>query len=104
MAAIRDVRACLNDIDGRVRREALQALVQLAERGDVEVVSRVVACLDDGDARVRQAAVNALPLLAIWRDGSARTVVIRRFSDSDGSVSLSNAIIDTIGMFQEGPG
>lgn len=58
------------DPSAHVRRSALNALWNLVERGDEDVISEVTACLDDEAGIVRESALFALGHLL--REGDAR--------------------------------
>eukprot|EP00930_Biecheleria_cincta_P048519 TRINITY_DN33803_c0_g1_i1.p1 TRINITY_DN33803_c0_g1~~TRINITY_DN33803_c0_g1_i1.p1 ORF type:complete len:413 (-),score=57.45 TRINITY_DN33803_c0_g1_i1:174-1412(-) len=66
--AMDTVKSCLNDVSVQVRRSAIGALSQMAQKGDRGTILAICKCLRSGPWLVCQAAAQALIILADQQD------------------------------------
>jgi len=81
----------LYDSESPLRRAALKALVQVAERGDSVSVETLVAHSEDDDPHVRRTVVEGLMDVASPGDTLALETVLTRLEDVNGFVREASA-------------
>ena len=77
------VSGLLTDKADRVRRVTVEALAQLAKKGDTEAIAAVLARLEDEGANVRAAAIKALEHLAMKGDKKVITAVLNSVNEDE---------------------